>query len=256
VVSAHFSYAERPLNFGHRGAPTEAPENTLASFQRAREAGADGVELDVMLCADGEVVVCHDFRVDRTTDGRGRVIELTLAQLSALDAGVWFGARFAGERIPTLCQVAQWAGHDMLLNIELKSPSLRSDGLEDRVIAVVREQRLEPRVVLSSFNPFILRRAKRVAPEIHTGLLYARDLPAFLRRAWLRPWARPDALHPEYRLVTAAYLAWARRKGYRVNTWAPMDIQDMQRLVAQQVDMIITDRPDLLAKLLRKGPPL
>src|SRR5512137_1822539 len=136
MVSAHFLYAERPLNMGHRGAPAEAPENTLASFQRAREAGAHGVELDVMLSADGQVVVCHDFWVDRTTDGRGRIRELTVAQLKTLDAGSWFGPQFAGERIPTLRQVVDWAGQDMLLNIELKSQGLRSDGLEDQVIDI------------------------------------------------------------------------------------------------------------------------
>jgi len=255
MVSAHFPYAERPLNIGHRGAPTEAPENTLASFQRAREAGADGVELDVMLSADGQVVVCHDFRVDRTTDGRGHIRELTLAQLKALDAGSWFGPQFAGERVPTLRQVVDWAGQDMLLNIELKSQGLRSDGLEDQVIAIVRDNRLEQRVLLSSFNPFLLRRVKRIAPEMHTGLLYAGEEPIFLRRAWLRPWARPDALHPEYHMVTEAYLECARRGGYRVNIWAPADIQDMQRLVTQQVDMIITDRPDLLSTVLRQGSP-
>lgn len=251
--SAHFVYPGRPLNLGHRGALTMAPENTIASFQRARQAGADGVELDVMLCADGDVVVCHDFRVERTTDGHGRVRELTLAQFQALDAGAWFGPEFAGERIPTLRQVVGWAGQDMLLNIELKGQGLRSGGLEDQVVAIVRESRMEQRVVLSSFDPLVLARVKHIAPEIHTGLLYAADLPIFLRRAWLRPWARPDALHPEYHMVTPAYLAWARRKEYRVNTWAPAAMQDMERLVAQRVDMIITDRPDLLAPILRKS---
>ncbi len=252
MASAGFPYKDRPLNFGHRGAPTVAPENTLASFQKAREMGADGIELDVMLCADGKVVVSHDFSVERTTDGQGRVAEITQAQLRALDAGAWFAAQFAGQRIPTLREVVQWAGKDMLLNIELKSMSLRTDGLEEKVIAIVREYHLESRVVLSSFNPFAIRRVKQMAPDLHTGLLYAGKLPIYLRRAWLRPFAHPDALHPQYGLVNDAYLLWARGKGCRVNVWAPDELNDLQRLVAQGVDMIITDRPDLLAAVFKR----
>ncbi|MGC8786901.1 MAG: glycerophosphodiester phosphodiesterase [Anaerolineae bacterium] len=246
-----FPYRNRPLNFGHRGAPMAAPENTLASFQKARAMGADGVELDVMLCADGEPVVIHDFSVEHTTNGHGRVRDLTLAQLKALDAGSWFDPQFAGERIPTLREVAAWAGEDMLLNIELKSTNIRGEGLEGKVIAIVREFGLEHRTVISSFNPFSLRRVKQLAPYLHTGLLYAGDLPIFLRRAWLRPLARPDALHPHYKMVTNDYLAWARSKGYRVNVWTPDQEADWQRLIAQKVDIIITNRPDALAMVLK-----
>ncbi len=245
-----FPYRDRPLNFGHRGAPMVAPENTLASFQKARAMGADGVELDVMLCADGEPVVIHDFSVERTTDGYGRVRELTLAQLKALDAGSWFDPQFAGERIPMLREVAAWAEKDMLLNIELKTTSISGDGLEDKVIAIVHEFALEQRVILSSFNPFALQRVKQFAPHLHTGLLYAGDLPIFLRRAWLRPLARPDALHPHYQMITDSYITWARRKGYRINVWPPDQIVDWQRLIRQKVDIIITNRPDALAAVL------
>jgi len=251
VALAEFPYRDRTLNFGHRGAPQAAPENTLVSFQQAREMGADGVEFDVMLCADGEVVVMHDFSVERTTDGRGLVKELSLAQLRSLDAGAWFGPQFAGERVPTLREVAEWAGDDMLLNIELKSTSIGSSGLEAKVIAVVHEYGLGQRVILSSFNPFTLRRVKQIDPSLHTGLLYAANLPIYLRRAWLRPWAHPDALHPHYEMITQAYLLWAKRKGYRVNVWAPDRASEMQRLIAQGVDIIITNRPDTLATLLR-----
>ena len=252
MAATQFPYQAHPLNFGHRGARQYAPENTLASFQKARQMGADGVELDVMLCADGEVVVMHDFSVDRMTDGHGRVRDLNLAQLKALDAGSWFGPQFAGERVPTLREVAEWAGDDMLLNVELKSASIRADGLEEKVIGIIREYCLEHSVVLSSFNPFSLWRVKRMAPDVHTGLLYAGDLPVYLRRAWLRPLARPAALHPHYEMVTDAYLLWARRKGYRVNVWAPNQILDLQRLIVQRVDMVITDKPDVLSMMLKR----
>ena len=255
AISGAREYQDRALNFAHRGALTVAPENTLASFQKAREMGADGVELDVMLCADGEVVVSHDFTVERTTDGRGRIAELPLARLKALDAGAWFSPLFAGERMPTLREVLAWAGEDMLLNIELKSQSLGTDGVEQKVISLVREHQMEHRVVLSSFNPLALRRAKQMAPDVHTGLLYAGDLPIVFRRAWLRPLSLADALHPQFEMVNESYLAWARRSGYRVNVWSPTEAAEMQRLVELGVDMIITDRPDLLADVLTQGEP-
>ncbi|HUT15796.1 MAG TPA: glycerophosphodiester phosphodiesterase family protein [Anaerolineae bacterium] len=252
MTTTGFGYRDRPLNFGHRGEPRAAPENTLASFQKAREDGADGVELDVQLCADGELVVIHDSSVDRTTNGCGCVRELTLVELKALDAGSWFGPRFRDERVPTLREVVEWAGNDVLLDVELKDFSLEDNGLEQKVIALVRECGMGHRVLLSSFNPLRIWRAKRLAPGVHTGLIYEQGLPIFLRRAWLRLLARPDALHPEYKMVTEAYLVWARRKGYRVNVWAPDHTSEMRRLIAQKVDMIITNRPDVLATVVRE----
>jgi glycerophosphoryl diester phosphodiesterase len=245
-----FPYLSRPLNFGHRGASALAPENTLAAFQKARDVGADGVELDVMLSGDGEVMVRHDDDLERTTDGHGRVRNRTLTELKALDAGSWFGPQFSGERIPMLREVCLWAAQDMLLNIELKSVAVSHTPLEEKTVAIVREFRLERRVVLSSFNPFSLRRVRQIAPDLHTGLLYAEDLPIYLRRAWLRPLARPAALHPHYPLVTDAYLDWTRRNGYRVNVWTVDDAAEMRRLIAQRVDMIITNQPDALEALL------
>jgi len=214
--------------------------------------GADGVELDVMLSSDGHVVVRHDSSVERTTDGCGRVRELTLEQLKDLDAGAWFGPQFVGERIPTLEQVLQWAGHDMLLNVELKTLKPLSTGLEEKVARLIRQYHLSSRVILSSFNPFALRRVKKISPQLHTGLLYAPGLPIYLRRAWLRPLAQPDALHPQFKMVGDGFLRWANGMGYRVNVWAPVEADDLQRLIAQRVDMIITDRPDVLAAELRK----
>ena len=250
---AEFPYANRTLCFGHRGASQVAPENTLPAFQKARELGADGVELDVMLSQDGEVVVRHDFDLERTTDGHGLVREHTLAELQALDAGSWFGSQFAGERMPTLHEVCAWAGQDALLNVELKSVDLGDSGLEKKVVAIVREHGLQRHVVFSSFNPFSIRRVKRIDASLHTGLLYAADLPIYLSRAWLRPLARPDALHPEYHMVSAAYMAWAKSQRYRVNVWTPDDASDLQRLLALQVDSIITNRPGALVALLKNS---
>jgi len=234
------------LNIAHRGASSAAPPNTLAAFEKAAELGADGIEFDVHLSADGVPVVIHDFTVDDTTDGRGRVADLTLAQLEQLDAGSSFDPAFAGERIPTLTQVLETCGNRLLLNIELKDLSLRDSGLERAVIAQVERHGLNDRVILSSFNPFSLRRAKKIAPHIPVGLLYAPNLSLPLRRAWLAPLFPHEARHPEHSMVDARYMAWAHRRGYRVNTWTVDDPDEMRRLIALGVDSIITNLPDVL----------
>jgi glycerophosphoryl diester phosphodiesterase len=240
----------RVLNIAHRGASAAAPPNTLAAFIKAMELGADGVEFDVHLSADGVPVVIHDFTVDATTDGSGRVAELTLAQLKQLDAGSTFDPSFAGAQIPTLEEVLEAVGSQLLLNIELKTIGLRDNGLEQAVIAQVEQRGLGNRVLLSSFNPLCLRRAKRIAPHIPVGLLYAPSLPLPLRRAWLAFLAPHEARHPEHAMVSARYMAWARRRGYRVNTWTVDDPDEMHRLIGLGVDGIITNVPDVLHSIL------
>ena len=238
------------LNIAHRGASAAAPANTLAAFEKAIELGADAVELDVQLSNDGVPVVIHDFAVDTTTDGSGQVADLTLAQLKQLDAGSTFDPAFAGERIPTLEEVLQYVGNRLLLNIELKTTSLRDNGLEHAAIAQVEQHGLGNRVLLSSFNPFSLRRAKRIAPHIPVGLLYAPHLSLPLRRAWLAFLATHEARHPQHTMVDAQYIAWARRRGYRVNVWTVDDPGEMVRLIDLGVDGIITNVPDVLCQIL------
>ncbi len=244
---------ERVLNIAHRGASTVAPPNTLAAFVKAAELGADGIEFDVHLSADGVPVVIHDFTVDATTDGYGRVADLTLAQLQTLDAGCRFAPAFAGERIPTLDQVLNAVSERLLLNIELKSTAIRDNGLERAVIALIEQRGLSDRVLISSFNPFSLRRARRCASHIPLGLLYAPDLPLLLRRAWLAPLAPHQARHPHHAMVDARYMAWAKKHGYRVNTWTVNEPDEMRRLIALGVDAIITDVPDVLRRVLEEA---
>jgi glycerophosphoryl diester phosphodiesterase len=177
----------KPLNIGHRGAMASAPQNTLAAFRTAVEFGADGVELDVHLSKDGAVVVIHDFYVDRTTDGTGRVAQKTLAELKALDAGGKFSPEFASERIPTLSKVFDVLEGKLLVNVELKAPDRSRDtSLVAPVLEVVRKHGMDRRVLFSSFNSHVLHAMKQLAPDI-IGLLYAPDSPMYARRAWLDP---------------------------------------------------------------------
>ena len=238
------------LNIAHRGASAVAPENTLAAFNCAFEMGADGIELDVTLTKDGIPVVIHDDTVDRTTDGHGPIKQMTLEEVRSLDAGAWFDERFRGIRIPTLAQVLEAVGIRGIVNIELKSVMLKTDGLEAVVAKVIEQAGFGDRVIISSFNPFALNRMANLSPRLPRALLYAGNLPIYLRRAWLRPIAHPSALHPSYRMVTPKLIKWARSKGYAVNTWTVDDPAEMKRLVDLGVNAIITNRPDRLKQVL------
>ncbi|HCW51259.1 MAG TPA: glycerophosphodiester phosphodiesterase [Clostridiales bacterium] len=245
-----YAGADGVLVLGHRGAPEVAPENTIPSFLAALALGADGVELDVVMTADGELVVIHDFEVDRVTDGTGDVREMSLEEVKALDAGSWFSEAHAGTRIPTLGEVFDALPPDVPVNIEIKSVSLGTDGIEKVLAAFVAERDLYDRIVVSSFNPITLWRVKRADADIPTALLYAPDLPTYLAEGWGIPIVLPDALHPEKSMVDAAYVEETHRRGQRVNVWTVNDPAEMERLIELGVDGIITDRPDLLRDVL------
>lgn len=248
---------KRPLILAHRGASRSAPENTLAAFRLARELGADGVELDVTLTRDRVPVVIHDDTVDRTTDGHGRVSELTILEIKQLDAGAWTSPAFNGETIPTLAEVfdalADWlkpGGPGRrprgTINVELKSPMIGTDGVERQVVNLIVQKNLEDRVIVSSFSPFALARVKSLNPRLVRGLLYDPGLPLYFRRAWLRFIAAPQALHPEHVMVDAVYMQWARNNKYAVNTWTVDEPAEAARLAAVGVNALITNRPDVI----------
>jgi len=247
-------YLDRPLNFAHRGASREAPENTLAAFLLAAELGADGIELDVQLSKDGEVVVIHDFVLETTTNGQGPVRDRTLAELKELDAGSSYDPVFAGQRIPTLQEVIEAVGRHLLLNIELKIKSWRENALAQAVVHIVEEHHLLDRVIVSSFNPLALRQVRNLNPWIPLGLLYAPDLPMILRRPWSRHLVRPEALHPHHSTVDKQYVRWAKAQGYRIHTWTVDDPGRMWQLMRLGVDIIITNQPDQLRQVLFPGP--
>ncbi len=232
-------FRERPLILGHRGASHAAPQNTLAAFCKAADVGADGVELDVHLSRDGVPVVIHDDSVDATTDGKGLVCEMTLAQLKTLDAGVRFGAQFAGERIPTLEEVLEVVGKRLLVNIELKSE--QTVALVSAVVALVRRMGMTSRVWFSSFKPYALYRARALAPEIPCGLLYGPLNPGTLL---LRPFTPYEALHPYKDMVTERFISRAHQRGLRVFTWTLDDPAVARRFADWGIDGIITNEPE------------
>jgi glycerophosphoryl diester phosphodiesterase len=244
----------RTLNYAHRGASGHAPANTISAFVLAAEMGADGVELDVHLSRDGEVVVIHDDTVDATTDGHGRVSAMSLADLRTLDAGSWFGERFSGERIPTLQEVFDAIGHRLLVNVEIKvEAGYHPIAQEEEVVRLIEDNQMIDRVIVSSFSPRSLRRVHKLDPNTRLGLLYGRPEPAVLPLVlrWLG--VRYDALHPSFQMVDARYIERARRWGVQVNVWTVNAAGDMVRMRDLGVDSIITNYPDVLRDVLAKA---
>ncbi|MBN2469244.1 MAG: glycerophosphodiester phosphodiesterase [Anaerolineae bacterium] len=246
-------YQGRILNFAHRGASHDAPENTLAAFRLAAQYGADGIELDVTFSADREVVVIHNDTVDATTDGSGEVASMPLAALKELDAGAFFSPEYAGERIPTLAEVFEALGDRVLINVELKGLRREADGLEAAVAGLIARHGLASRVIISAFNPLRLRRMRKVAPDLPLGFLHENQSPLWLRwtAAALLTGVHPEADHPHDPMVTPEYLARRRRRDQRVNVWVVNDPARMRELRDMGADLIMTDRPDVLRAVLQ-----
>jgi glycerophosphoryl diester phosphodiesterase len=214
--------------------------------------GADGIELDVQLSRDGTVVVMHDATVDRTTNGSGGVAELTLAELKELDAGSWFASDFAGEGIPTLAEVFDAVGQDLLMNLELKAMGTEPSELEAVTVSLITQYGMEEQVLISCFNPLALQRVRELAPYLPLAFLYGPRLPEAERARWVQDLRPLAALHPEHHLVDVAHLAWARGYDCAINTWTVDEPDEMERLLALGVDGIITDQPDLLRVILER----
>lgn len=163
----------KPLIFAHRGVKGTHPENTMIAFQEAERIGAHGIELDVHLSKDGELVVIHDETVDRTTNDVGLVSEKTVKELQALDAGSHKDPSFHEAKIPTLREVFIWLSTTKLqLNIELKTDVIHYPNIEEKVVALVREYHLSNQIVFSSFNHDSVSLLAEIAPEIPRAILY------------------------------------------------------------------------------------
>ncbi len=252
-----------PANFAHRGASARAPENTLGAFRLAMEVGAGGLELDVHMTLDGEIVVIHDATVDRTTNGSGAVARMTLDEIQALDAGYSFSPdggsthpyRGRGLRVPRLAEVYE-EFPDAPVNIEIKEAQ---PGAEEAVLGVIREAGAVGRTLVASNRHGVVRRFRRISGGRILTAASRREIARFylLSRLRLERLYRPayDALQVplEYRgtrVVTPRFLEAAHARGVRVDVWTINDPGEMRRLLDLGADVIMTDRPEMLAGVL------
>jgi len=228
----------------HRGASAVAPESTRAAIRAAAAARADMVELDVQMTREGRLVVFHDDRLERTTNGRGRVSEARYAQLARLDAGSWFQARFTGERVRLLSQMLRAIPSRMRVNLELKRTPRRR-ALATRFVRIVRRAGVSRRLLVSSFDSQLLQLLR--GSGLARALICSRAPEASLRRA-IR--LRCDAWHLRDALVTPRRIATAHGAGLRVSAWtvdAPHRAQQLQRW---GIDGVFTNDPARLRRAL------
>ena len=239
----------QPVIFAHRGASAHAPENTLASFELALAQRADAIELDVKLSADGQVVVIHDPSVDRTTDGKGKVKDLTLAELKALDAGSFFSQEFAGEKIPTLEEVFETLGNRTFINVELTNYTTRHDQLVEAVCMLVKKHQRQKRVLFSSFFASNLSKARSYLPEVPRGLLAMNGLLGVWARSFGFTFGKYEALHPNLKDINQQEVNRVHRLKRLVYVYTVNEEDDIRRLFSWGVDGIFTDDPQLAVKI-------
>jgi glycerophosphoryl diester phosphodiesterase len=217
---------------GHRGARAYAPENTLASFQKALEIGVDAVELDARRTKDGQLIVMHDADVKRTTNGKGLVSDLTLEQIKGLSN--------QGEKVPTLCEALDFLKGKAKVLIELKEA-----GYEEQVLAEVEKRGMEKNVIITSFHDDAIKKVRELSSTIETGLIYAKHSNPLKAALELKA----NYLLPLYRFTHTANVEKAHEKGVKVIVWTINTAEEAAQYAKKGVDGIASDKPDIFKTL-------
>lgn len=230
--------------FAHRGASGYAPENTLEAFRLAMEQGADGMELDVHLTKDGEVVVIHDETLDRTSNGHGNVRDYTLEELKKFSFHNHM-EKYQGVQIPTLKEVLNLVKNSRIkVNIELKTGIYWYEGIEEKTMDIVKTMGMEDRVIYSSFNHYSIQKVLEQNSDAETAYLFS-DVPLNMEK-----YAKDTGvkgLHPAvYHLKMADFLETYMKSGLKVRVWTVNNKEDMKMFIDAGVDAIITNYPDII----------
>ncbi len=230
--------------FAHRGASGYAPENTLEAFRLAMEQGADGMELDVHLTKDGEVVVIHDETLDRTSNGHGNVRDYTLEELKKFSFHNHM-EKYQGVQIPTLKEALNLVKNScMKVNIELKTGIYWYEGIEEKTMDIVKTMGMEDRVIYSSFNHYSIQKVLEQNSDAETAYLFS-DVPLNMEK-----YAKDTGvkgLHPAvYHLKMADFLETYMKSGLKVRVWTVNNKEDMKMFIDAGVDAIITNYPDFM----------
>ena len=248
----------RPIVLAHRGLEDLAPENSLAAVREAILHGADGCEMDVHLAKSGEVIVLHDPSVERVSDGHGYVKDLTLAEIKSFRLDPDPAKRHPEERIPTLEEMLRTFGGKAVLFIEMKRPKGMEDagdGMEAKVGALIDRMDLYGSTFVSSFNPRALALIKKAYPKVRTVLEYHKGAGDGLPRPdWLKTaetYGKVYAIGPEISAATEKAARWARDHGYRLSTFSPTTLDEMEKARRLGFDIVTTHRPELYRMVLK-----
>lgn len=238
------------LIFAHRGYSALNPENTMKAFDEAAQAGADGLELDVQMTKDGVLVVIHDEKIDRTTDGTGYVKNLTYKEISKYNANYKFKKSIQKTTIPTLEEVFEWMGSNQIIcNIELKNNVVPYYGMEEKVIALIHQYKLNDRMIISSFNHYSIVYCYRLAPTIETAPLLSESL--------YMPWIYAKSIgarsmHPKYYRGLEDIFKQSMDNGIAVRPYTVNKDSALKRLFAIKCSAVITDDPAKAVELRKE----
>lgn len=230
--------------FAHRGASGYAPENTLEAFRLAKDMGADGIELDVHLSKDGEVVVIHDETLDRTSNGQGKIRDYTLAELKKFSVHNGM-EKYKGVQIPTLKEVLDFVkDSSMKVNIELKTGIYWYEGIEEKTMDIVKTMGMEDRVIYSSFNHYSIQKVLEQNSHAETAYLFSDvilNVEKYAKETGVK------GLHPAvYHLKMADFLETYMKSGLKVRVWTVNNKKDIKMFMDAGVDVVITNYPDII----------
>lgn len=240
----------------HRGSNKIAPQNTLPAFRQSILYKADGFETDVHLSADGVPVICHNYEVDETSDGKGEISSILLEDLKEMDFGSYFHPSYKGTRIPTLeeflllCEKANLK----ILNIEIKPPKNHKYDVVEKTIEAVKAHGLYDELIISSFDPDALIAAKEFDETCKTAFLYAPNKYYTIKYFWaivgFAKEIKVDALHPHKSYISKRYVDAAHEAGLMINPWTVNTERDIKYCLKCGVDSVITDVPNFARKVI------
>lgn len=228
--------------YAHRGYSGRYPENTMLAFKKAWETGCCGIELDVQLTKDGEVVVIHDEKIDRTTDGTGAVKDYTLAEIKKFNASAAWNGKHPVTEIPSFDEYCRWVKDtDLVTNVEIKSGVYYYEELEEKTLAIVRKYGLEKKIIFSSFNHSSITLLRRLAPEIPCGALVEYDdlgNPGYYCEKFDFQY-----YHPGMKALTEEMVVSCREHNIPLNVWTINDMGDLEQLYEWGCEGAITNYP-------------
>ncbi len=242
--------SHKVLNFAHRGFRSKYPENTMLSFEKAVNLGVDGLEFDIHLSKDGIPVIIHDETINRTTDSTGYVRELNFKELKKLNVAANFASSNLNEKIPGLEEYFDFIKNkDIISNIELKNGIFAYEGIEEKVYELIKKYQLDEKCIISSFNHESIFRMKKIAPHLKYGFLT--DSWEINPIPYLQEY-KIQCYHPSAYRLSAEFVARLHAENIQVNTWFSAVPLDYKSVIETGVDVIISDEPDKIAKLLAK----
>ena len=247
----------QPIIIAHRGGADLVPENTLAGFKKAINLGVDMIEIDVHLSKDSNIIVIHDEKLDRTTNGSGEIKNMTLSEIKKYDAGSWFNDAFREERVPTLDETFRLINGKSILLIEIKEGDERYPGLEKRIVESIHKHNANAWIVVQSFNKNSILRVKKMDPSILTYYLVSSEFDELYShiaekvKNGEKIVKQFDGIAPHYSHLDSAKVELMHLAGFKVFTWTVNKPKDMIKMINMNVDGIITNSPDKLKDILK-----